>query len=152
KLYYSPLILLYFVISFTSNHPKDMTDEIIDAIASIPKIAKSIHLPLQSGSNQVLKAMNRPYTTEKYLEIIENIRTKIPRASITTDFIVGFPTETEGDFSETVSMCQKIGFFSAYINKYSPREGTKAFVLGDPIPWSEKQRRWRVLNELLNKK
>lgn len=141
-----------FVIKFTSNHPKDMSDEIIEAIATLPKIAKEVHLPLQSGSNKVLKSMNRPYTKEQYLELVEKIKTKIPDVKITTDVIVGYPNETEEDFEQTVEIFNKVKYFQAYINKYSPREGTVAFKLGDPVPWPEKDRRWRILNEIANKK
>jgi tRNA-2-methylthio-N6-dimethylallyladenosine synthase len=140
-----------FVISFTSNHPKDMTDNIIAAVKDLSKVKKEIHLPLQSGSNKILTAMNRPYTKEKYLELANKIKKGIPNISLTTDIIVGFPEETEEDFQETLDLFKKIDFKSAYINKYSPRSGTAAFKLGDPIPWSEKQRRWRILNELANK-
>lgn len=141
-----------FTIYFTSNHPKDMSDEIIDAIKNGDKIAKTIHLPLQSGSNKILKAMNRPYTKEQYLALVMKIKAKIPNIKITTDTIVGFPGETEEDFQQTVEMFREIKFSQAYNNKYSPRCGTAAFKLGDPIPWSEKQRRWQILNDLVYSK
>ena len=137
-----------FKVKFTSNHPKDMSDDIIEAIATLPKIVKEIHLPLQSGSNKVLKDMNRPYTRDQYLDLIEKIKKRIPEIKITTDSIVGFPTETEEDFEQTVDIYKKVGFAQAYNNKYSPREGTKAWELGDPVPWAEKQLRWRILNDL----
>jgi tRNA-2-methylthio-N6-dimethylallyladenosine synthase len=140
-----------FEISFLSNHPKDMTDEIIEAVAKLPKIKKEIHLPLQSGSNEILKAMNRPYTKEQYLEIIKKIRSQSPLIEITTDVIIGFPGETEEDFQETVEVMDQVGYKMAYLNKYSPRAGTAAYALGDPIPHSEKQRRWRILDEVLKK-
>jgi tRNA-2-methylthio-N6-dimethylallyladenosine synthase len=141
-----------FSIRFTSNHPKDMSDEIIKAVANLQKVAKEIHLPIQSGSNKVLRGMNRPYTREKYLGVIEKIVKTVPNVKITTDIIVGFPSETEEDFQETVSLLKSINFSQAYINKYSPREGTAAFKLGDPVPWKEKERRWRILNEIVNLK
>lgn len=141
-----------FVIRFTSNHPKDMTDEIIAAVKELPKVKKEIHLPLQSGSNKILKAMNRPYTIKNYLKLLEKIKEKIPNIKISTDIIVGFPRETEEDFKETENVLKKVGFEAAYVNKYSPRFGTAAFKLGDPIPWEEKQRRWRILNDIANKK
>ena len=141
-----------FKISFMSNHPKDMTDDIIEAVASLPKIKKEIHLPLQSGSDKILREMNRPYTIQRYLDIVDNLKFKIQNLKLTTDVIVGFPGETEEDFQKTVDLFKKVNFDSAYINKYSPRKDTKAFKLGDPIPWSEKQRRWRLLNETVNKK
>ena len=141
-----------FTVKFTSNHPKDMTDDIIEAVANLPKIVKEIHLPLQSGSNKILKAMNRPYTKEQYLALINKIKARIPEIKITTDSIVGFPGENEEDFQETVEVYRKVGFAQAFNNKYSPREGTAAWKLGDPISWAEKQRRWRLLNDISYKK
>ncbi|MDO8470243.1 MAG: MiaB/RimO family radical SAM methylthiotransferase [bacterium] len=140
-----------FLIYFTSNHPKDMSDEIIEAVATLPKIAKFIHLPVQSGSNKVLRSMNRPYTRDEYLKLVKKIKARIPNVKITTDVIVGYPNETEADFQKTVDIFKKVGYFQAYVNKYSPREGTAAHKLGDPVLWSEKERRWRILNEIANK-
>jgi len=137
-----------FVIKFTSNHPKDMSEDIIEAIANLPKVAKEIHLPLQSGSNKILKMMNRPYTREQYMELVDKIIARIPDVRISTDTIVGFPGETEEDFQQTVEIFEKVKFYQAFNNKYSSRSGTKAFPLGDPISWEEKQRRWRILNDL----
>ncbi|PIU24538.1 tRNA (N6-isopentenyl adenosine(37)-C2)-methylthiotransferase MiaB [Candidatus Berkelbacteria bacterium CG08_land_8_20_14_0_20_39_8] len=141
-----------FEVSFMSSHPKDMTEDVIDAIATLPKIKKEIHLPLQSGSDRILKLMNRPYSSKQYLELIKNCKLKIANLAITTDIIVGFPGETESDFQKTVEVCKKAGFALAYINKYSPRKGTAAYKLGDPILWKEKQRRWEILNKEINKK
>ena len=141
-----------FKISFTSNHPKDMTEDIIEAVATLPKVKKEIHLPLQSGSDKILKAMNRPYTSEQYLKLIENCKSKIKNLVLTTDIIVGFPGETEEDFQKTIEVCKKANFNLAYINKYSPRKGTAAYKLGDPIPWKEKKRRWSILDKMINKK
>ncbi|OQB06414.1 MAG: (Dimethylallyl)adenosine tRNA methylthiotransferase MiaB [bacterium ADurb.Bin212] len=141
-----------FKISFTSNHPKDMTDDIIEAVARLPKVIKQIHLPLQSGSDKILKAMNRPYTKKQYLDIVNKIKTAEVPIKITTDVIVGFPGETEKDFQETVEVFKKVGYSIAYVNKYSPRAGTAAHKLGDPIAWSEKKRRWKILDEIANKK
>lgn len=141
-----------FMIAFTSNHPKDMTDKIINAVAVLPKIKKEIHLPVQSGSDRILKAMKRPYTTEQYLQLVKRVKSKVKSLILTTDVIVGFPGETEEDFQETVKLFKKVKFDKAYVNKYSPREGTAAFKLGDPIPWKEKQRRWQILDDIANKK
>lgn len=141
-----------FLICFTSNHPKDMNDEIIAAIRDLEKVKKEIHLPLQSGSNRILKLMNRPYTIEQYLALVEKIKKEILGVVLTTDTIVGFPGETEEDFQETVSVLKKVNFYQAFNNKYSPRSGTKAFELGDPVPWEEKDRRWRILNAIVNAK
>jgi len=141
-----------FIISFTSNHPKDMTDAIINAVATLPKIKKEIHLPIQSGSDKILKAMNRPYSAKEYLQIVEKIKSAKNEIAITTDVIVGFPDETEEDFQKTVEIFKKVGYKTAYINKYSPRYGTAAYRLGDPIPWSEKQRRWKILSDIITRK
>jgi tRNA-2-methylthio-N6-dimethylallyladenosine synthase len=142
-----------FIISFTSNHPKDMTDEIVEAVAGLAKIKKEIHLPIQSGSDKILRAMNRPYTKRQYLVTIDKIRRTSEKhnidITITTDVIVGFPGETEEDFQQTVDLFKQVGYSTAYVNKYSPRPQTAAFKLGDPIPWDEKQRRWRILNDLV---
>ena len=143
-----------FKISFVSSHPKDMAEDTIKAVARLPKIKKEIHLPFQSGSNKILKAMNRSYTKEKYLSIIKNIE-KISEKhnvdiNLSTDVLIGFPGENEKDFQETAAMLRKINFKYVFINKYSPRVGTKAYKLGDPITWSEKQRRWRILNKIAN--
>jgi len=140
-----------FEISFTSNHPKDMTKDIVCAVSKLPKIKKEIHLPVQSGSDKILKAMNRPYTIKKYLDVVKMIRQVDPEIKLTTDVIVGFPGETKYDFNKTVEVFKKVGYKQAYINKYSPRKGTAAFVLGDPIPWKEKQRRWHRLNKLITR-
>ncbi len=140
-----------FEIAFTSNHPKDMTDGIIKAVATLSKIKKEIHLPVQSGSNKILKAMNRPYTREKYLKIVDKIKKASSKIDITTDVIIGFPGETEEDFEQTIDIFEKVGYKMAYINKYSPRVGTAAYKLGDPISWKEKQRRWHELDKVLSK-
>jgi tRNA-2-methylthio-N6-dimethylallyladenosine synthase len=96
--------------------------------------------------------MNRPYTKEQYLGLVKKIKEEIPGIIITTDVIVGFPGETEKDFKETLELLKEVNYNWVFVNKYSPRSGTVAFKLGDPIPWSEKQRRWRILDELTNKK
>ncbi|MFH1910112.1 MAG: MiaB/RimO family radical SAM methylthiotransferase [bacterium] len=140
-----------FKIAFTSNHPKDMSDDIIKAVATLPKIKKEIHLPIQSGSDKILKAMNRPYTRKQYLEIIKKIKEANPNIAITTDVIIGFPGETETDFQKTADIFKHVGYKMAYINKYSPRVGTAAYKLGDPISWKEKQRRWHELDKILSK-
>ncbi len=156
KKYSFPLLLdllaeLYpnIVFSFLTSHPKDFSDELINVIASRKNISHNIHLPIQSGSNKILKAMNRRYKRKYYLEILDKIRAKIPDAKISTDIIVGFPGETLNDFKETVNVFRKAKFSEGFINKYSPRPGTAAKKLGDPIPWNEKKRREKVLRSLL---
>lgn len=135
-----------FKLTFMTSHPKDLTDEVIDVIASEDKILKDIHLPAQSGNNRILKLMNRVYTREKYLGIINKIREKIPDARITSDFIVGFPTETEEEFQDTMSLVREVKFDSIFAFMYSPREGTVASKMEGQVPQEIKQRR---VNELL---
>lgn len=135
-----------FKLSFMTSHPKDLTDDVIDVIASEDKIEKYIHLPAQSGNDRILKIMNRKYTREKYLSIIKKIREKIPNCRITSDFIVGFPTETEEEFEDTFSLVKEVRFDSIFAFMYSPREGTVASKMEDQIP--EKVKHQRV-NKLL---
>ena len=113
-------------IRFMSPHPKDFSQKLIDLIAERPNICKHIHLPLQSGSSRILKLMNRKYTKTHFLNLVKKIKNKCPTATITTDIIVGFPTETEKDFNDTVDVFKKVSFDSAFIFKYSPRNGTAA--------------------------
>lgn len=140
-----------FTLSFMTSHPKDLTDDVIDAVAEENKIEKYIHLPAQSGSDRILKLMNRNYTRQKYLEIIDKIRKKIPNCRITSDFIVGFPTETEEEFLQTMSLVQQVRFDSIFAFMYSPRENTVAAKMEGQI--DEKVKHERV-NKLLalNKK
>ncbi|MFH1030234.1 MAG: tRNA (N6-isopentenyl adenosine(37)-C2)-methylthiotransferase MiaB [bacterium] len=138
-----------FWIRFFTSHPKDMSDELIDAIAECEKVCPYIHLPIQAGSNKILKAMNRKYTKGHYLNLIKKIRKKIPDVMLSTDVIVGFPDETEKDFKETVDVFKKVKFSMAYIAKYSPRAGTAAFRLEDNIAPLEKIRREHVLTDIL---
>ena len=139
-----------FTIKFLTSHPKDLSDELINVIAESPKISKEIHLPTQSGNNEILKKMNRGYTAEKYLDLIKKIRAKIPEVKITTDVIVGFPGETKKQFENTIDLFKKINFSMAYINKYSVRPGTAAARLKDNVPLAEKKRRWKILEKLAN--
>jgi len=140
-----------FTIKFMTSHPKDMSDELIDLIASSPKISKEIHLPLQSGSDRILGLMNRKYTQKSYLDLVSRIRSKIPDVVLTTDIIVGFPGETEADFKETIKVANKAKFNFAFISKYSPRSGTQAAKLEDDVPQETKKARFRTLDQLINK-
>ena len=135
-----------FSLSFMTSHPKDLTDDVIDAVAEEEKIEKYIHLPAQSGNNRILGLMNRRYTREKYLEIINKIRAKIPNCRITSDFIVGFPTETEEEFDDTYSLVEEVKYDSIFAFMYSPREGTVASKMEGQI--DEKIKNERV-NKLL---
>lgn len=138
-------------IRFMTSHPKDLSDDLIDAIAECDHIAKHIHLPVQSGSSKILRAMNRVYTRESYLQLVDKIKTRIPNVGITTDIIVAFPGETEEDFNETVSMCDIVQYDSAFTFIYSKRKGTKAALM-DGLPEKEvANRRLQTLNKVVNK-
>ena len=137
---------------FMTSHPKDCSMELIKVIKKNKNIPSELHLPVQAGSNKVLKDMNRPYTQKYYLDLIEKIKKEIPKIKITTDIIIGFPTETDMDFLETVKVFEEVGFTNAYLNKYSPRPGTKAFELEDPIEWKIKKEREQKLLSILRKK
>lgn len=137
-------------IKFTTSHPKDFSEEIIDVVAQYDNIMPFIHLPVQSGSNTVLKKMNRKYTKEKYLDVVEKIYQKIPNVSLTTDIIVGFPTETEADFEETLDLVEKSRFEGAYTFIYSPRKGTPAATYENNISKEEAKSRLHRLNDLVN--
>ena len=137
-----------FKLTFMTSHPKDLTDEVIDVVASEDKILKDIHLPAQSGNNRILKLMNRKYTREKYLGIIHKIREKIPNARMTSDFIVGFPTETEEEFEDTMSLVREVKFDGIFAFMYSPREGTVAAQMEGQIDEKIKKRRVNALLKL----
>jgi tRNA-2-methylthio-N6-dimethylallyladenosine synthase len=140
-----------FEIKFMTSHPKDLSNELIDLISKEPKIVKELHLPVQSGDDQILKKMNRHYTAKKYLKLILKIRAQIPNIKLSTDIIVGFPGETKKAFLNTVKLCKKAKFDLAYISQYSSRPGTASFKIKDNVPREEKKRRWRVLENLINK-
>lgn len=137
-------------IRFMTSHPKDLSEDLIYAMRDCDKVCKHIHLPIQSGSTRILKLMNRNYTKEKYLELAERIKKEIPDISITTDIIVGFPGETEGDFEETMDIVRKVRFDSAFTFLYSPRKGTPAFDIVDQVDEEIKHNRFNRLTELLN--
>ncbi len=121
-------------LRFTTSHPKDLTDAIIDAVAELPQVCEHIHLPVQSGSNAVLAAMNRGYTREAYVDLVRRIRERVPGVALTTDIIVGFPGETDEHFEETLSLLKEVRFDSAFMFRYSVREGTSAARLTDDVP------------------
>ena len=135
-----------FEIKFLSSHPKDFTLSLVDTIASSKKISHEIHLPLQSGSDKILKAMNRQYDIAKYLNIVDYIKDKIPDVRLTTDIIVGFPGETEEDFQQTFEVCKKVEFDGIFAFMYSKRKGTKAYDFEDQV--DEKTKHERV-NKIL---
>ena len=138
-------------IRFVSPHPKDFTDDVIDAIKDSKHVCKLIHLPLQSGSSKVLKEMNRKYTKEDYLNLAEKIKSKIPDVKFSTDIIVGFPGETEGDFEDTLDVVKKVNFEQVYMFIYSRRVGTKADKMENQIEESIKHERFDRLKELVEK-
>ncbi|MFH1706165.1 MAG: MiaB/RimO family radical SAM methylthiotransferase [Patescibacteria group bacterium] len=138
-------------ITFISANPWDFSEELIKVIAGHDNISKEIHLPVQSGSDKILKLMNRGYTAADYLNLIKRIKKRIPEAELTTDILIGFPGETEKDFQKTIELCRRVKFKLAFLNKYSSRPGTAAAKkFQDNIPQKEKKRRWQVLEELIN--
>lgn len=132
-------------IRFTSPHPAYFNDKLINTIAALPKVCNSLHLPLQSGSDNILKLMNRPYTAAQYLEITEKLKEKAPDITFSTDIIVGFPGETDKDFNSTRDMMNKVGFDNAYIFKYSPRRDTPAATMQNQVDQKIKEERNQLL-------
>lgn len=137
-------------VRFISPHPKDFTDDVIEAIANNPKIARVLHLPLQSGSSAVLKKMNRKYTKEQYLKLVDKIKTRIPDVVLSTDIIVGFPGETEEDFEDTLDVVRKVNYEQVFMFIYSRREGTIADKMENQIPEEIKHKRFDRLKELFD--
>ena len=135
-------------IRYTSPHPQDINEELLEIMAKHDNICNYIHLPLQAGSNRILKRMNRTYTKEKFIELAEKIRIYLPGVGISTDIIVGFPGETEEEFNETLEVMRKVKFDSAFTFKYSPRKGTKAIEYDDQLGEDEKQNRLAKVIEL----
>jgi tRNA-2-methylthio-N6-dimethylallyladenosine synthase len=133
-------------IKFVTNYPKDMTDDLLNAIESLPKVSSYLHVPAQSGCNDVLRAMKRGYSIEEYWDMLHRIRDRLPEATVSSDFIVGFPGESTQSFEKSIRLVHEAKFKNSFIFKYSPREGTKAFVMIDDISEEEKKRR---NNELL---
>lgn len=137
-----------FTIRFMTSHPKDCTKELIDTIAECEKASKHIHLPFQSGNNRVLKEMNRRYTREQYLELINYAKERIEGLSLTSDVIVGFPGETYEEFCDTLSLVKEVGFTSLFTFIFSSRKGTKAAEMPDPVPYEEKNKWFKELCDL----
>ncbi len=138
-------------INFMTSHPKDASMELFKAMRDLDKVDKHLHLPFQSGSNRILKLMNRGYTVEKYKELARSYRNLVPDAKLTTDIIVGFPSEKEEDFNKTKQVLQDLRFDSAYIFKYSPRPPAKSAEMTDDVPLGIKKRRNNVLLDLQKK-
>lgn len=136
-------------IRFMTSHPKDLSKDLIEVMKNSKKICRHLHLPVQSGSSRILQAMNRKYTKEDYLDLVEQIRTAIPEISLTTDIIVGFPGETEEDFEETIDVVRKVGFDSAYTFLYSKRSGTPAAERTDQVPEETAKKRFQRLLKVI---
>jgi tRNA-2-methylthio-N6-dimethylallyladenosine synthase len=134
-------------IRFTTSHPKDLSDKLIKVMAENPKVCKHIHLPLQAGSNRILKKMNRKYTREEYLKKVEKLKSAIPYVAITSDIIVGFPGETEEDFKDTLDMLERVRYHEIFSFKYSDRPFTAAQKLDNKISEEEKERRLKIVHE-----
>jgi tRNA-2-methylthio-N6-dimethylallyladenosine synthase len=137
-------------IRFTSPHPKGYGDDLVDAYARLPKLCESAHIPVQSGSDRILKLMHRGYTREKFLGIIKKLRAARPEIGITTDIIVGFPGETENDFEETLSLAREVEFDNAFIFKYSQRRDTPAADMPDQVPQKIREERNHALLNTIN--
>ena len=138
-------------IRFMTSHPKDLSDKLIDVMASEPKICKHLHLPVQAGSTEVLRRMNRRYTKEQYLSLVEKIRSKMPDISLTTDIMISFPGETEEDFMDTMDIVEKVGYDQAFTFIYSKRTGTPAAAMDDQIPEEVTKERFNRLLERVNR-
>ena len=137
-------------IRFTTSHPLDMTDDLIEIFGSVPQLANQLHLPVQSGSDRILKAMKRNYTADLYRDIIERVKKIRPTIKVTSDFIVGFPGETHSEFLETMQLIEDIQFDSSFSFIYSPRPGTPASILQDDVSKGEKKERLNILQARLN--
>ena len=138
-------------IRFMTSHPKDLSDDLIQAFRDCPKLGKYIHLPVQAGSSRVLERMNRRYSREQYLKLVDKLRSAVPDIAISTDIIVGFPGETEEDFEETLRLCEEVRYDSAFTFLYSVRKGTPAEHYEDQIPEEVKHERFNRLVEVVNR-
>jgi tRNA-2-methylthio-N6-dimethylallyladenosine synthase len=139
-------------IRYTSPHPKDMREDVIRAHVELPTLCEHIHLPLQSGSSRILKAMRRTYNRERYLDRVALVREHVPDCALTTDIIVGFPGETEDDFSATLAVVDEVGYDGAFTFIFSPRRGTEAAEIGDRVPHPVKRERMERLVELVQRR
>jgi len=139
-------------IRYTSPHPKDMREDVIRAHAELPALCEHIHLPLQSGSSRILKAMRRTYNRDRYMSRVAQIREQVPDCAITTDIIVGFPGETESDFEQTLEVVDEVGYDSAFTFVFSPRRETEAASLGEQVPHPVKRERMQRLIELVQRR
>jgi tRNA-2-methylthio-N6-dimethylallyladenosine synthase len=139
-------------VRYTSPHPKDMKEDVIRAHADLPSLCEHIHLPLQSGSSRILKAMRRTYNRQRYMDRVAQIREHVPDCALTTDIIVGFPGETEADFEETLAVAEEVGYDSAFTFIFSPRRGTLAAELDEQVPYPVKRERMQRLVEVVQRR
>ena len=137
-------------IRYTTSHPFEFRDDLVDLYAGLPELVSHVHLPIQSGSDRILKLMRRRYTVEKYLDLVSRIRTNRPNISLSSDFIVGFPNESEQDFQDTLSVIDEIKYDESFSFIYSPRPNTPAAEMEDNVSPQEKKERLTVLQEKLN--
>ncbi len=140
-----------FWIRYTSPHPKDMSDKLIQIMAKGKHICKQLNLPMQSGDDEILKRMNRTYTSQHYLDLVAKIKQAMPNIFLSTDIIVGFPGETKKQFNNTAKLFKQVGFSMAYVAQFSPRPGTPAAKMPDNVTKAEKKRREEKLNKILKK-
>jgi tRNA-2-methylthio-N6-dimethylallyladenosine synthase len=139
-------------ISFMTSHPKDMSDDLIEWMKKSNKFSGELHLPVQSGDDEILKKMNRCYTSKQYINLVNKIKSKVKLKFFSTDIIVGFPTETKKQFNNTVKLCKTCKFDKAFVSQYSPRPGTYSSKMIDDVSKEEKKHRWKTLDDLINKK
>ena len=137
-------------IRFTTSHPHEFKDDLVEVYESVPELVSHVHLPVQSGSDRILKLMRRRYTVEKYLDLIDRIKSVRPNMSFSSDFIVGFPDESEEDFQATMDIVNEVGFDESYSFIYSPRPNTPASEMPDSVPQEEKKLRLDILQNRLN--
>ncbi|KAA3620302.1 MAG: tRNA (N6-isopentenyl adenosine(37)-C2)-methylthiotransferase MiaB [Proteobacteria bacterium] len=137
-------------IRYTTSHPQDFTSALIDLYDEVPELVSHLHLPVQSGSNRILRQMKRNYSVEEYIELIDQIRQKRPGVSLSSDFIIGFPGESETDFADTMALVERVGFDQSFSFVYSPRPGTPAAFLDDDVPMEVKKRRLDHLQKVVN--
>jgi MiaB/RimO family radical SAM methylthiotransferase len=139
-----------FWLTFLTSHPKDFSKQLVDTMADLEKICQYLNLPVQSGSNKILKKMNRNYTREEYIKKVEYLRKKIPDIKLSTDIIVGFPGETKEDFAQTTDLVKQLQFSMVYVSDYSPREGAVSAHMDDDVTLPEKKRRKKIVNEIVS--
>lgn len=138
-------------IRFTAPHPNGVREDLIHGLRDLPRVCEQLHLPVQSGSNRVLASMRRDYSVEAYLDLVDRVRAGVPGVALSTDLIVGFPGETEDDFEQTLRLVERVGFDHAFVFKYSPRQGTPAARMDDPVAAEDCIRRHRVLLEAVDR-